>query len=121
MGPVIVETGIYYKGDTWDGFNVGPVLINEEQPSSYLVAVRMQFRDRKGNVGFEFNSKITPEDGKGIFEINNPITWEFTTLPIVMSLDKGVWFWDLETTDSSDKVITLYRGALTVMEDITNG
>ena len=118
MPPVIIKLDNYYSGDSWEGMLVGPVVINEVTPTSPVTAVRMQFRDSEfGDLGYELNTD--PAAGEGLITITDADTWEINIPAQVIGLVAGRWDWDLECTDSTGYVVTLYRGVLTVKGDIT--
>ena len=118
MPPANIKLDNYYSGDSWGGMLVGPVLINEATPISALAAVRIQFRDSFGDLGYELNT--VPTVGKGLINITDADTWEIEVPAQVLGLVAGRWDWDFECTDSIGFVVTLYRGVLTVKGDITH-
>jgi len=118
MPPVIIKLDSYYKGDSWGGMLIGPVIINDAVPAYPVASVRMQFRDTEfGDLGYELNT--TPAEGQGLINIINAATWEIAVDPQVIGLTEGRWDWDFECTDSMGFVVTLYRGVLVVKGDIT--
>ena len=118
MIPVLIPPlPTHYMGDTWKGLlGFGPVLIDDAQPPNTLSYCRMQFRDRN-ELGYELNS--APEAGEGTLTISNATTWEITVPSQLLPLEKGVWSWDLETTDSAGTILTLYKGTIRVDRDIS--
>jgi len=118
--PVEINIDPYYAGDSWIGMTVGPVIINEDSPANTLTSVRMQFRDRKtGDLGFELNT--SPGAGEGTITISNASTWLIVVpAQILVGLVKGNYKWDFECTDSTGYVITLYKGKLRVIGDVTH-
>jgi hypothetical protein len=121
MAPVKVTIDSHYKGDFWSGMVVGPVLINGAQPAAALHAtegVRMQFRDEDNNLGQEFST--VSGTGVGVITVTDYATWEFTVLSQLLNLYAGIWYWGLETKDVNGVIITLYKGTITVIDDITD-
>lgn len=127
MAPVKITLNDHYKGDTWPGIIVGPVLINSVQPTSNLASVRLQFRDEDDVLGHEFNT--VGGAGIGTITIDDPVTWEITVPAQLLDLDAGTvikgmknkktWYWDFETTDANGDIITLYTGTIKVSEDVS--
>jgi hypothetical protein len=120
MAPVKVSLENHYKGDYWSGMVVGPVLINGAQPITALHAtegVKMQFRDEDENLGYTFATN--PGAGEGTITVTDYNTWEFTVLAQLLGLNAGLWYWDLQTKDANGSILTLYKGNITVIEDVT--
>lgn len=118
MAPGKVTLKPCYKGDTWKGFTVGPVLIDGQAPTTTLVSCKMQFVDKYGGLGYEFDTVAAVS--KGLITIDDAATWEVTVEPAILPLDKGVWKWDFETIDSADTKVTLLAGTIRITADITN-
>ena len=120
MPPVKIDLAEHYKGDSWTGMIVGPILINDAQPSNALASVRMQFRDHKTDaLGYELNT--TPGIDEGSITISNTVTWEILVPVQIIDLPEGRYNWDFECTDAAGYVITTYKGAMKVKQDVTYG
>lgn len=119
MAPVTINLEPHYKGDSWHGVEIGPVLINDAVPSAALVNCRMQFRDKRDALGYELNSTVAV--GKGLITILDPNTWEMQVNGQVLDIPEGRWKWDFETTDANGVVRTLYKGVLQVNGDVSHG
>jgi hypothetical protein len=119
MAPTtVVLEGSYYKGDSWPGMHIDPVTINGLQPALALASCRMQFRDADRLLGYELNS--VPATGKGLIIITNAATWEMDITDQILDMPAGRYNWDLETTDAGGNVLTIYKGKLTVKQDVTH-
>jgi len=119
MAPVTIKINEYYKGDSWSGLDIGPILIDGVQPLLTLASCRMHFRNADGALGYALNT--VPTADKGTIVISNATTWEVTIPTQILDLIAGKWLWDFETTDSAGNVLTLYKGSLTVKQDVTYG
>ena len=127
MAPVKIKLEPHYKGDWWVGMLVGPVLINGAQPAATLTSVAMEFRDENDVLGHKFSS--APGAGEGTITISDAATWEVIVPEQLLDLDAGTsqngssnkktWYWDFETTDSDGVILTLYKGTIKVLEDVT--
>ena len=117
MAPVTIKINEYYKGDSWSGLDIGPVIIDGAQPLLTLASCRMHFRDEDGALGYALNTVVTV--GKGTIVISNTVTWEILVPKQILDLTAGKWFWDFETTDAAGNVLTLYKGSLKVKQDVT--
>ena len=118
MLPFSVALPTYYRGDTWQGLSVDSIKLEGVNPPVALKSARMQFRTRRGELGFEYNSTQDPIC-KGLITIVAPVTWTLIIEPHILPLEKGVWLWDLELTAMDDVVITFLKGRLRVKADIT--
>ena len=128
MAPVKISLENHWKGDTWPGMVIGPVIINDEQPPVALASCKMQFRDGDDVLGHEFNS--VPGQDIGTITIDDADTWEITVPEQLLNLDAGdivsglintkYWHWDFETIDVNGKKLTLYYGKIKVKEDVTS-
>jgi len=117
MIPVFVELDDYYRGDTWDGITIGPILFDNIDPEYPLSACYIDFRDENGTLGYSF--RTTPSIGHGEIIIIDSDKWEVKIFPTELPLMVGCWYWDFETMDSSGFKRTLYKGSMRVIEDIT--
>ena len=119
MVPEKVTLSKYYHGDTWKGFKIGPVLFDGNAPTTTLVSCKLQFRDKYDNLGYEYNT--VSAICKGLITITDAATWEVTVEPGILDLEKGLWYWDLETVDSAGTIKTIISGKIRIKIDITNG
>ena len=117
MAPLKMSLKPQYRGDTWPGFKVESILINGALPTVNAASCRMQFRDKMRTFGFELTTETST--CKGSITIDDPVTWEMTIEEIVLPLDVGTWWWDLEVTDVNNKVVTILAGRIRITEDIT--
>jgi hypothetical protein len=117
--PIKVDLEPAVRGDKWQGVaSIGPVLINDEQPTFPLARIRVQFR-RAGKLGMTLDS--APADGEFPITISNAETW-FAYVPEIqpLPLDAGDWEWDMEFwADGDDAPLTFYYGVLKVTTDQT--
>jgi hypothetical protein len=122
MIPATVNLFDHYRGDTWDGMTIGPVMFNTGTavapvlvPPTYPVAsCRMQFRSG-GTLGYELTNVVTA--GKGLVTVTDATAWTFAVLPQLLPLDAGEWLWDFECTDTQGAIMTLYKGQINVVPD----
>lgn len=117
---VNIDLHDHKRGDKWIGIgNIGPVLINNEQPLLSLSRIRMHLRSRKGSLfTIDSNTDLSP-DATGV--IDNATTWE-AHIPEVENFvqEDGNWDWDMEFYESGKATpLTLYKGVLTVYDDIS--
>jgi len=125
MQPTVISTISHTRGDTWEGMDIGPVFFSYTsdpstlvQPPDPLSSCRLYFRAANDNsIGFKF--KTSPGTGEGTITIDNATTWEITVEEEDLSLSVGNWKWDLETTDSSGVIRTIYKGVLSITSDAT--
>jgi len=122
MKPVTVDLDEHYDNDSFLGLSIGPVLINDAQPTNTLSSCKMQFRDKWGNLLATFST--TPAAGEGTITINNATTWAITVAAQVLSCGvaygKSIYvYWDFETVDSAGTKITLYKGRFKCRGDVT--
>lgn len=127
MAPEKIKLHDHYKGDQWIGMSVGPILINGATPPANLASVKIQFKDEDDNLGQEFNT--TGGAGIGDITIDDAVNWVITVPEQLLNLDAGahvagmknskVWYWDFETIDANGAPLTLYKGTIKVLEDIT--
>jgi len=117
---VNIDLPDHKRGDRWIGIPaIGPVIINTAQPTNALTRVRMQFRDSKGRV-YKLDSDATKNPDAPIV-IDDEDTWE-VSIPEVQDFISvaGEWDWDMEFYEAGKtKPLTLYKGVLTVYNDIT--
>jgi hypothetical protein len=115
----------FRRGDSWVGITVGPVLVDGVAPASAIASVKMQFRDKNGTLGYEFNDD--PATGEGTVTIDAAATWEISVLkqalPLTVTAGKKSqnWYWDIEITDEAGAVLTVAAGKIVVDSDITYG
>ena len=117
---VEIDLQPHKRGDEWQGIpSIGPVLINDAQPTNALTRVRMHLTTRSGGL-FRLDSDSSTNPHAPI-SITNATTWE-VTIPAVdnfVQLDEP-WSWDMEFyTAASTSPLTLYRGVLDVYADAT--
>ena len=125
--PAKITLEDHYKGDWWEGMVIGPVLVNGVAPTATLISCKMQFRDEWDELGHEFNT--TPGAGIGTITIDDAATWEITVPPQLLNLltdesengknNSKTWYLDFQTTDSDGAILTLYRGTIKVLEDVS--
>lgn len=125
MIPAELDTIQLYRGDMWrDTYHFGPMEDENgdpplPQPAMYA---RMQFRNKRGVLGYELNSD--PGVGEGTIIIVDGVNYEFSIpeqdLP---GLTEGDWWWDFETytTDppGTTPPDTWFRGKAIVIQDIS--
>ena len=132
MAPEKITLVDHYKGDSWVGMIIGPVLFNGTAPLADLASCKLQFRDEFDALGQEFN--IVGEGGAidgaiGLITIDDAATWEITVPVQPLNCDAGVsedgssnkktWYWDFETVDADGVKLTIYKGTIKVFEDVT--
>lgn len=119
MTPVTINLEPAVRGDKWQGIHtIGPILVNDAQPTFPLSRVQMQFR-KGGALGMTLDS----QPGAGIHPIiiANAATW-FVQIPAVqpLPLSPGDWQWDIQFWEGADTAPqTFYRGRLSVEPDVT--
>lgn len=115
----IINLPDHKRGDKWPGItSIGPVIINDAQPATPLARIRMQFR-RQGHV-FTLDSDPAQSRNAAV-QIDNATTWE-ASIPEVQGFlpAAGEWAWDMEFYAVGDQApLTLYKGDITVNEDVT--
>jgi hypothetical protein len=121
MSDYTVEINLppHKRGDRWPGIaSIGPVIINGSQPANVLTRVRMHLRHRKETFRLDSDSNAAPD---ATININNATTWS-VSIPEVENFlqSEGAWEWDMEFYEAGkSKPLTLYRGILTVTNDVT--
>lgn len=128
MAPTKVDLIDHYKGDTWVGMTVGPILINGTQPPTTLSEVNIDFKDKDDNLGYRLSSN--PGAGEGTITIVDANTWEVLVPKQDLPLDAGdleegmknkkYWYYDFQTIDSESTKLTTYKGKIKVYEDVTD-
>lgn len=117
--PVNIPLPDHKHGDTWDGMSIGPILFDGQPPPNALASCRLYFRhNRYKTFGYGFRAPAL--NGFGVITIVDANTWQLVIPPQLLPLAVGLWLWELETTDASGKILTLYAGTLTITQDITN-
>ena len=109
-----VSLNDYKLGDRWVGIaTIGPITINESQPSNSLTRIRLQFTN--GSDTFTLDSV-----GSNGIVISNATTWEATIAARdVFLASSGEWNWDMEFYQSGQtSPLTLYKGTITVYQDV---
>lgn len=123
MKPAKIRLPFYVEGDRFDligGFGPVTLTINgvEEAPSVPLEKVRLEFRDKDGNLGYLYSS-----DGveAGNIVITDANTWEGTfAAEDAFPLTEGCWNWDMEFYPQGyGAPYTLYKGVLRVLKQQT--
>mgnify|MGYP001575974590 CR=1 FL=1 len=117
--PVNIDLNDHKRGDFWSGISqIGPVLIDGEQPDDELNRLRMHFV--KGSSTYKLDSDSTQSPDAPI-TINDSVTWDATISKVQDFLPTcGNWKWDMEFysgTNTSPQ--TFYSGVLTVVDDVT--
>jgi len=118
MAPLKMTLDAYYKGDTWKGFTLDSILIDGVVPTVNLASCKLQFRDKTGALGYELNS--IEAICKGLITINDATTWALSIGGMVLDLEAGTWWWDLEMVDVNGDILTVLTGRLRVVDDITH-
>lgn len=97
-------------------FTIGPVLIDEAQPTDQLTRIRMGFK--QGSRRFTLDSEA---GGDGLITIDDAATWEAHIDQLQEFLPKaGAWEWDMEFYSGTNTAPqTWYKGTLTVHQDVT--
>jgi hypothetical protein len=102
------------NGDTWDGLTDCSFSSDGTAFSSPLSQVRMFFKNNENETGLELTSAA------GTITIDNAAQWMFTVNQVnPMTLDPGLWYWSIETTDSQGVVKTRVFGILEIISDPT--
>ena len=103
------------KGTTWPGLVVSGVTFNDAAPGSTLTDVKMSFKKNK-------NDSTTPLQltilNAGLL-ITNATTWAFNAPKKILSLDVGVWHWDILATASNGDKFVILEGTLEIIQNIT--
>lgn len=116
MKPAAYNLPSVTRGDTWSGFRVTGVLVDEAAPSSNLSSVAMQFQ-ADGDLDGAIVQSLT--SGGGDITINDAATWDFTVNATVLSgLVAGRYRYDLTTTDAAGVLKTYLEGYLMVHQDV---
>ena len=115
--PVKIFLSRHTRGDRWVGVPlIGPVLINNATPSATLARVRMQFESATGDT-YTLDSEAGAD---GSISIDNATTGE-ASIPETDDFlaTAGQWAWDMEFYQTGHtSPLTLYRGVLTVRDDV---
>ena len=118
---VQIDLPNHKRGDRWPGIaSIGPVLINGVQPAAALTRVRMHFLKSGGGDKFTLDSDAGQSPSAPIV-IGNATTWA-VSIPAVENFlaVSGKWSWDMEFYQTGNtSPLTLYKGDLTVGQDIT--
>lgn len=120
--PATLPATKHYRGDIWDdGYRqFGPISIDGSPPAAPCLYCRMQFRDKKGNLGFELNNDPGPT--QGTIDIDDAANYSFSIPDQALPLAAGVWYWDFETyttIDHSDAPKTWWKSQITIIEDVS--
>ena len=115
----VIKLNDHKRGDKWVGIStIGPVTINDEQPTLTLDRVRMQFR--KGNNVYKLDTDATERDAP--ITIVDATTWEVSVPEVDTGfLDVGgEWEWDMEFWETGKLApLTLFKGNIEVHCDVT--
>lgn len=104
------------RGDTWNGIGTTNIQVNGAAPTFPVASARMHFRSSPAAATPTL--ALTSADGDIV--IDNADTWLMHVIPVTpFPLAAGVWYWDLETTDSAGTVKTYVTGTLHVLQDVT--
>ena len=116
----LVDLPPHKRGDRWGIIGaIGPVTINGATPTGALSRVRMQFR--KGSLVFTLDSTAEGSGRDAPITITDAADWE-AAIPEVQDFlpEAGRWSWDMEFYETGKSgPQTLYRGVLTVGDDVT--
>jgi hypothetical protein len=124
MQPVALPRQTLYRGSLWEEvYHFGPMIDSSGNPPyGECLSCRMQFRTKDtGGLGYELNSNVT--EGKGTITIVNGTNYEFDIPAQDLPLNTGSFEWDFETFTTADCTgpsRTWYRGAMTVIKDISH-
>lgn len=111
----------HVRGDRWPGIAaIGPVTIDGAAPTAPLARVRMHLRHwLLGRAVYRLDSDAAERDAPIVIDhaaqwrAHVPAVQQFVTLA-------GKWRWDMEFYGQGDSApLTLYRGTLTVHDDVT--
>ena len=102
-------------GDRWIGISSITPTINEQTPGNALTRVRMVFR-----LGASLFTLDSESGGDGDISIDDEDTWECSIAAMDTFLPRaGKWEFDMEFYQTGyDSPWTLYRGTLTVHDDV---
>ena len=99
-----------FRGDTWDGISVG-LRTDGTLLANPLASVRMSFSDGAADV-------LMLTSAAGQIVITSAADWRFTVNPITpFPLPVGIFYWNIETTDSMGTIKTYLAGTIPVIKD----
>lgn len=105
------------RGDRWPGLTIGPILINGEAPTVTLARVRMHFV--QGGQRYRLDSFDAGRDAP--VTITDASTW-IATIPAIESgflTRAGTWEFDVEFWGTGQGPVTMLKGSIRVIEDVT--
>ena len=116
-GPATITLPPVVRGDTWDGFVVTGVLLDDAAPASALASALIHFReatDAEDPAGHELSTDDAAE-----LVIDDAAAWTLRAPAQSLPLAAGKWFFDIQFTDAAGDVRTYVSGTLTVLQDVT--
>lgn len=128
MKPAIIILDPHTQGDTWQGIEtIGPILISVDgapavQMAYPIASARMYWRKSESHPVVARLSTTPALDVSPILLVGTGETWELTIPPIqaaLFPLTKGMWYSQLEITDTAGTVWTTHECHLSVGQDLT--
>lgn len=107
----------HVRGDTWDGFSVTEVLIDDAVPAVALASALIHFRTSDDATGEP--AHVLSTDDADELVIDDADAWTVTAPAQLLPLAVGRWYFDLQFTDDAGDVRTYVSGKLTVLQDVT--
>lgn len=115
--PATVTLPSVVRGDTWDGFTITGVLLDDEAPASALASALLHFRSAADAAGDPDHVLDTSDPAELV--IDDAAAWTLRAPAQILPLAAGRWVFDLEFTDAAGDVHTYVSGVLTVLQDVT--
>ena len=121
MNPANLPPQTLYRGDIWETvYHFGPITdsLTHLPPGEPALSCRMQFKNNKGELGYELNS--VPTTGKGTITIVDAVNYEFDIPSQALPLEAGEWTWDFKTFETDDCTglsRTFYKSKVFISEE----
>lgn len=109
-----VELPCAYKDTTWDGLTWEIQSTDSTEFASVLSSARFQLKDSSGVAALTLSSAV---GGEITLNVTAASQWSITVEDRLMTLNAGVYSWNLETTDAAGKIKNRLIGNLLVKAD----
>lgn len=115
--PAQLTLPAHVRGDTWEGFAVTGILIDDAAPATALASVLIHFRSATDATGTADHVLSTADADELV--IDDADAWAFTAPAQDLPLAAGKWYYDIQCTDAAGDIRTYIAGTLTIIQDVT--
>lgn len=103
------------RGDTWQGLGMVQIELNEAGMDLTGATITMQLRRRPAHG----TAVATWSTTNGTITFLDAAAGTFKVHPRIMDFQAGVYHWDIELKLASGRIMTIARGTLELVQDVT--